>query len=67
MGDYWTNFAKTGDPNGGGAPHWAPVTKTASPYMHFDAAPHTEQPTPLEDKIEAAVLAVAEKAWDAQK
>ncbi|HLZ75673.1 carboxylesterase/lipase family protein [Phenylobacterium sp.] len=66
-GDYWTNFAKTGDPNGGVAPHWDPVTKTASPYMHIDAAPHTEHPTPLQDHIEAAAVAVAEKAWDAQK
>ena len=22
MQTYWTNFARTGDPNGGGAPHW---------------------------------------------
>ena len=22
MATYWTNFAKTGDPNGGGLPHW---------------------------------------------
>ncbi|HEY3951577.1 carboxylesterase/lipase family protein [Phenylobacterium sp.] len=67
MGDYWVRFAKTGDPNGAGAPAWAPVTKAASPYMDFDASPHTAQPTPLEDRIEAAVVAVAEKAWDAGK
>jgi para-nitrobenzyl esterase len=65
IGDYWARFAKTGDPNGAGAPRWEPITKAASPFMHFDAEPHTQQPTPLEDKIEAAVVAVAEKAWDA--
>ncbi|HEX3365377.1 carboxylesterase/lipase family protein [Phenylobacterium sp.] len=65
MGDYWVRFAKTGDPNGAGAPNWAPVIKAASPYMAFDAHPHTAQPTPLEDRIEAAAVAVAEKAWDA--
>ena len=63
MGDYWVRFAKTGNPNGDGAPVWAPVTKTASPYMDFTAQPHTAQPTPVQDSIEAAVLAVATKAW----
>jgi para-nitrobenzyl esterase len=67
MGDYWVRFAKTGNPNGAGAPNWAPVTKTASPDMAFDAHPHTTPPTPLEDKIEAAAVAVAEKAWDATR
>jgi para-nitrobenzyl esterase len=67
IGDYWVRFAKTGDPNGAGAPRWEPVTKTASPYMNFDANPRTVQPTPLEDKIEAAVATVAEKTWDASK
>ena len=26
MSTYWTNFAKTGDPNGEGVPEWAPYT-----------------------------------------
>jgi para-nitrobenzyl esterase len=65
MGDYWVRFAKTGDPNGGAAPRWEPVTKAASPEMVFDAHPHTAQPTPVEERIEAAAVAMASKAWDA--
>ncbi len=37
MQTYWTNFAKTGDPNGAGAPQW-PVYGAAGnwPAMHLD-------------------------------
>ncbi len=64
MGDYWVRFAKTGDPNGAGAPRWEPVTKAASPSMIFTASPHSAAPTALEDKVLAAAVAVAEKVWD---
>jgi para-nitrobenzyl esterase len=41
MGSYWTNFAKTGNPNGPGLPEWPQYTKAAGyPVMHLkpDAA-----------------------------
>jgi para-nitrobenzyl esterase len=33
MVTYWTQFAKTGAPNGGGAPNWPKFDATAEPYQ----------------------------------
>jgi para-nitrobenzyl esterase len=47
MQQYWTNFARTGDPNAPGLPQW-PTYNAATNYqvMHLDATP-TAQPDPL--------------------
>jgi para-nitrobenzyl esterase len=46
MMNYWTNFAKTGDPNGAGLPEWPRFDKT-SEIIHLDstitAGPDTTQ------------------------
>lgn len=35
MHAYWVNFAKTGDPNGPGLPHWEEITSTGDQIMDF--------------------------------
>lgn len=35
MQAYWTNFAKSGDPNGQGLPQWTPWTASREPFMVF--------------------------------
>ena len=40
MQEYWTNFAKTGDPNGGNLPQWPKFNATARPYLDIlDSGP----------------------------
>jgi len=44
MQEYWTNFAKTGDPNGGKLVKWPKFDATARAYMDFtDAGPVAEE------------------------
>ncbi len=38
MEGYWTNFAKTGDPNGGSLPKWPKFDPAARGYIDFTAA-----------------------------
>ena len=35
IGQYWTNFAKTGDPNGPGLPRWPKFDASARGYIEF--------------------------------
>ncbi len=39
MATYWTNFAKTGDPNGKGVPQWPQFTGSYPKVMHFNDKP----------------------------
>jgi para-nitrobenzyl esterase len=40
MAAYWTNFAKTGNPNGEGAPKWPAFSDGTPDVMYFGPTPH---------------------------
>jgi para-nitrobenzyl esterase len=35
MQTYWTDFAKSGNPNGGGLPEWSKLDQNAKSYLEF--------------------------------
>jgi para-nitrobenzyl esterase len=37
---YWTQFAKSGDPNTKDLPHWGAFSARTPQVMHFDGQPH---------------------------
>lgn len=48
----WTNFARTGDPNGGDMPEWTVFNAETQPTMVFDADIHIEN-APFNDEYQA--------------
>ncbi len=49
---YWVNFIKSGDPNGGGLPHWAAFDPGANSVMALGPEPHM-RPITTPDKAQA--------------
>jgi para-nitrobenzyl esterase len=54
MADAWTRFARTGDPNGPGLPHWPT----------YDAEHHATMAFDLHSNVMLDPLAAERKAWD---
>ncbi len=46
----WVNFAKTGNPNGPGLPHWPAFSASSQRVMYLDARPHAG-PVPNLEKL----------------
>ena len=50
---YWTNFAKTGDPNSSGLPAWPAFSASDQRVMYFDDAHPGARPVPNIEQIKA--------------
>jgi para-nitrobenzyl esterase len=50
MGDYWTNFAKYGNPNGENVPEWPAFSEESPKVMYFEQEPHVG-PVPSEASL----------------
>jgi len=66
MGDYWVRFAKTGDPNGAGAPTWLAVKGRPTDRLVLSATTATAKSTDLEEQVKARTLETVVKFWAAQ-
>ena len=65
MGDYWVRFARTGNPNGGGAQNWPAVSAAPTTYLHIGDKMRVERLSADRERVKAASMAAALKVWAA--
>ncbi|MEM9842833.1 MAG: carboxylesterase family protein, partial [Pseudomonadota bacterium] len=58
MGQYWTNFAKSGDPNGAGLPEWPSYARETDLWMTFNPSIH------VKPNVRKAKLDILERALE---
>jgi len=63
MTGYWLRFARSGDPNGAGAPRWDAVSESSEAFLKLDAAPAMAQPDRLDERTLDAAVEAAASAW----
>jgi len=51
MSSYWTNFAKTGDPNGEGVPEWAPYTEENKNIQVLDVTDESAAEETVDEEV----------------
>jgi len=66
MSSYWTNFAKTGDPNGPGLPPWPAFVPSEQKVMVFDDDQAGARPAPNMTQIKALDLYYTSRRQSAQ-
>jgi para-nitrobenzyl esterase len=49
---YWVSFAKTGDPNGAGRPHWSPYTRQSDIILDFANTGAVAAPDPWKARLD---------------
>lgn len=65
IGDYWVRFARTGNPNGAGAPHWPAVGGRPTDYLVIATKTRAAKLTPIQAHVQALVLDKAVAGWAA--
>jgi para-nitrobenzyl esterase len=64
---YWINFAKTGDPNGSGLPHWLQFEVSKDVVLDFANDGPVSQPDPLRSRLDLMAKVAARSASGSER